>query len=355
MTSMSKSRARTFAIPMEQRAVVRFFTLKRTKAKDIKTELDEVYGKEALSLSAVKKWRKRFADGRPSLDDDPRPGRPCRSDLANPIQSLLRERPFISCKVICKKLRIPKTTCLRVLHDELGLLKRHLRWVPHRLEDSQKALRVAFSHDILEVLRRTQENDFAMLLTGDEAWFYSQYQHDSMWADASEELPTRVRPKISSRKCLICVIWSPMGIHSLLAVPSGSQYNSHFFCDNVLADLKANLTEGSRRKTLQGYFLHLDNAPAHNARISQQAINDLRATRVPQPPYSPDIAPSDFFLFGHIKNEILGMDVTSETQLLETITRSIEKIPKAVLIAVYNEWQKRLQWVIDSAGEYYPE
>jgi transposase len=86
---MSKGRARAFSIPMEQHAVVRFFILKGTKAKDIKTELDEAYREEALSLSAVKKWRKRFVDGRTSLNDDPCPGRPCDSGLASPIQSPL--------------------------------------------------------------------------------------------------------------------------------------------------------------------------------------------------------------------------------------------------------------------------
>jgi transposase len=67
---MSKNCPHTFGIPMEHRAVVRFFTLKGTKAKAVKTQLDEVYREEALSLSAVKKWRKRFPDGRTSLNDD---------------------------------------------------------------------------------------------------------------------------------------------------------------------------------------------------------------------------------------------------------------------------------------------
>jgi hypothetical protein len=49
------------------------------------------------------------------------------------------------------------------------------------------------------------------------------------------------------------------------------------------------------------------------------------------------------------------MNAMPETQLLETITRISQKISKPVLIAGYNEWQKRLQWVIDKESEYYPE
>jgi hypothetical protein len=57
---------------MEQRTVVRFFTLKKLSARDIRGELEDVYGYAALSLSAVKKWRKPFANGRISLEGDPR-------------------------------------------------------------------------------------------------------------------------------------------------------------------------------------------------------------------------------------------------------------------------------------------
>jgi hypothetical protein len=42
----------------EQRAIVRFLTLKKLSAKHITAELEGLYGHEALSLSVAKKWRK---------------------------------------------------------------------------------------------------------------------------------------------------------------------------------------------------------------------------------------------------------------------------------------------------------
>jgi hypothetical protein len=58
---------------MEQRAVIRFFTLKGLKAKEIRAEPESVYGTEALTLSTLKKWGKRFHKGRTDLIDDRRP------------------------------------------------------------------------------------------------------------------------------------------------------------------------------------------------------------------------------------------------------------------------------------------
>ena len=45
---------------MEQRAVGHFLYLKHFKNDQIKNELDEVYHKDALSLSTIKYWTKLF-------------------------------------------------------------------------------------------------------------------------------------------------------------------------------------------------------------------------------------------------------------------------------------------------------
>jgi hypothetical protein len=46
------------------------------------------------------------------------------------------------------------------------------------------------------------------------------------------------------------------------------------------------------------------------------------------PPYSPDLAPSDFYLFGHVKCLLRGGSLETGEQLLlavEGISRSLEK------------------------------
>jgi transposase len=55
---------------MEQRAVIRYFTLKRLKDREIQTELESMYGPEAFARSTVTKWRKRFQEGRTDFIDD---------------------------------------------------------------------------------------------------------------------------------------------------------------------------------------------------------------------------------------------------------------------------------------------
>jgi len=44
------------------------------------------------------------------------------------------------------------------------------------------------------------------------------------------------------------------------------------------------------------WLLHHDNVPAHAALLTRRFLTDNNMTVMPHPPYSPDLAPSDFFL-----------------------------------------------------------
>jgi transposase len=337
---------------MEQRAVIRFFTLKGLPSRAIAAELESVYAGEALALSTVKKWRKRFAQGRTALCDDPRSGRPLMNDLAEAIASMLKERPFLSCKVLCRHFRIAKGSCLRILHDNLGMKKLNLRWVPHSLDANQKGERVALSHELLAVLERDRRNQFRNVVTGDESWFFLYYSHDSIWTQSRDEVPERISQKIDTEKCLLSVLWSVSGIHSLTDVPKGSTYNSAFLCDIVIPELVQNICSSSRRKSLKGMYIHLDNARPHNSRRATECLSRTKAKRVPHPAYSPDLAPSDFFLFGFLKTKLQEYDIPDRETLKSAISDIFAEISEDTLISVFEAWIKRLKWVIAHQGEY---
>ena len=62
----------TTVTDIELRAVIRFFTHKGIKPNSIIVELKAVYGDDVCSISAVKKWNKRFLEGRTNLECDTR-------------------------------------------------------------------------------------------------------------------------------------------------------------------------------------------------------------------------------------------------------------------------------------------
>jgi hypothetical protein len=57
---------------------------------------------------------------------------------------------------------------------------------------------------------------------------------------------------------------------------------------------------------VKNWILHHDNAPAHVALPVVQFLTFKCITVMPQPPYSPDLAHGDFFLFKKVKLAVKG-------------------------------------------------
>ena len=74
--------------------------------------------------------------------------------------------------------------------------------------------------------------------------------------------------------------------------------------------------------------------------------------RAPHPAFSPDIAISDFYLFGYVKDQLKGKTFESADSLLDEVTEILSKIPQDTLKHAFLEWETKLQKVIDSDGEF---
>jgi hypothetical protein len=74
--------------------------------------------------------------------------------------------------------------------------------------------------------------------------------------------------------------------------------------------------------------------------------------QAPHPPYSPDLAPSDFFLLGYLKGKLMRYCAETPSQLLVRIRVILAKIPRETLNAVFLEWMERLQKCVQADGEY---
>jgi hypothetical protein len=77
--------------------------------------------------------------------DDPRSGMSLTNDFGEAMNSMFAEKPSSSGIVLCRPFRIEKMTCLRILHEKLGLKKFHLRWVPYTILINKKSERGSYS------------------------------------------------------------------------------------------------------------------------------------------------------------------------------------------------------------------
>ena len=74
----------------------------------------------------------------------------------------------------------------------------------------------------------------------------------------------------------------------------------------LIRKLREVIKNTRRGKLTQGMLLHHDNAPAHTSHFAMATVHDCGFELLSHPPYSPDLAPSDFHLFIHLKKSLRG-------------------------------------------------
>jgi hypothetical protein len=72
----------------------------------------------------------------------------------------------------------------------------------------------------------------------------------------------------------------------------------------------------------------------------------------PHPPYSPDLATSDFYLFRYVKRRLAGLSLEDADHPLAAVEGVLEGIEKVALQAVFLEWMNRLMKCIATNGHY---
>jgi transposase len=99
-------------------------------------------------------------------------------------------------------------------------------------------------------------------------------------------------------------------------------------------------------------MVHVDNATAHNSRMTRNFFEHNPLKKLPHPPYSPDISPSDFYLFGKVKRALVGQEIPDEVSLLHAVAEILNGISTDELQRVFRSWIERVQNVITTERGY---
>jgi hypothetical protein len=74
--------------------------------------------------------------------------------------------------------------------------------------------------------------------------------------------------------------------------------------------------------------------------------------RAPRPAFSPDLAPSDFYLSCKIKTALMGSAFEGEQSLLDGVLDVISTISREELEPVFEDWLSRLDPCVQRGGDY---
>jgi histone-lysine N-methyltransferase SETMAR len=99
-------------------------------------------------------------------------------------------------------------------------------------------------------------------------------------------------------------------------------------------------------------IIHADNARPHphTAAASQKFREENGLERAIHSPYSPDLTPSDFYLFSHVKHCMRGQSFETADALVLAIDAVSRGSEKQTLHAAFLNWMQRLRQCIETNG-----
>jgi len=136
-------------------------------------------------------------------------------------------------------------------------------------------------------------------------------------------------------------------------LPRGQTVNKEYYLQ-----VQRRLREAIRKKRPNlwknnSWLLHHDNAPAHTSLLVREFLAKNNTVMMPQPPYSPDMAPCDFFLFPKIKRTLKGRRFTSIDDIKSASLKELKAISKIEFEKCFEDWKKRWHKCIISNGDYF--
>ena len=129
----------------------------------------------------------------------------------------------------------------------------------------------------------------------DKTWVH-HFTRDKVTIEALETPSFSAFQGRSAGKVMASIFWDAEGV--LLV---DSQDKGHTIIWAYYADFFLNSYGWKSSRFDLEVFIHQDSAPAYRSTVAMAAIQKYGFQLVKDPPYSPDLAPSDYYLFPKMK------------------------------------------------------
>ena len=340
------------------RAVIEYLLKKGLNAKEIHEDMVKTDSECAPSYATVKRWVIEFKHGRESLKDNDRCGAPVTVKTPEKISEVLamvmKDRRF-TVRHIGETLGLTSTTVYEILKNDLQMTKVSARWVPRLLTPEQKVIRMNQSRDNLALFNADPEDFHARFVTVDETWvhhFTPESKRSSMqWKHTDSPPPKKAKVTPSAGKVMATVFWDSEGIILMDFLEKGRTVTGQYY-SSLLMKLRDAIQTKRRGKLSKGVLFHQDNAPPHKAAVSIATIHQCGFEIVPHPPYSPDLAPSDYHLFPNLKKHIGGTRFADDDDVMRVVEGYFGSLSKTVFYEGINKLRHRWEKCVRLKGDY---
>ncbi len=344
---------------LQQRVNIHFCVKMGWTFAEIRTALHTCFP-QVLGDRCIHKWIAQFRAGRDRIVDKVRApraksGRSTRN--IRKVEDIVAADCRVTLKSISVKAGISCTTAQCILKKDLKLTKRTSTFVPAVLTDAHKQKR----RDVCNLFTRIMSQNlrvFRNVVTMDKSWIYiwdpTMRNQSKEWLRLGEPVPQIPRKTIATAKVMLVSFFDCTGMVYYEFVQRPQTVNQQTF-RAIFRRFDAAHHRRRPHSTVRGrHFLHLDNTPSHNATLTLALIDQLGWTRLPQPAYSPDLAPSDFWLCHRLKRNLRGVRFPSLEHLKEAVAEEIANIAALEYRhSIMVSWPKRWRLCLQEQGNYF--
>lgn len=156
-------------------------------------------------------------------------------------------------------------------------------------------------------------------MTVDETWIHHYTPETKIqsgqWILPGERAPKKAQTVQSAGKVMATVFWDSQGIIFIDYLEKGKTITGQYYSE-LLGRFDLAFKETRTLPYRKKMPFHHDNAPAHSSAFVTAKLVDLGYEILPHAPYSPDLAPCDFFLFPNMKKWLGGQRFHSNTEVI---------------------------------------
>jgi hypothetical protein len=116
---------------------------------------------------------------------------------------------------------------------------------------------------------------------------------------------------------IVTICFSGTQLMCLDDLPRGQKFNKLYFKDVILHQIDRGLNRGRGQSRTKSTRIHMDNARGHAAGDCIDEIPRLKMTRLPEPAYSSDLSPCNFWFLGFAKQVIQDEVFDNADQLMQ--------------------------------------
>ena len=253
------------------------------------------------------------------------------------METLLDEDPCRMQDERAESLGVDRWTISSCL-NALGMIQKQENWVPYELKPRDEERRFFICEQLLQ--RQNRKGYLHCIATGDEKWI----RYDN---------PKRKKSNIHGSKLMLRIWWDQQGVvyYGLLQPKEtirGDRYRLQLMrLSRALKEKRPQYEQINDKVILQH-----DNARPHVARPVKTYLETLKWEVLPHPPYSPDIAFSDYHFFRSMTHGISEQRFTSYEDLEKWIDSWIASTDESFFRGGIRMLPEKLEKVVASDGQY---